>query len=212
MLLALPVTATEPDSSWQSVVEREEVAVYRRAVAGSPIDESLAITTLDASLSAATALILDIDNNYRWIDSVDQSRVIERISDTESINYTVSHAPWPVSDRDAVVRTRVSQDPDHLTVLISSEALPAFIPEKPGMIRVAVITSSWRLLPLPAGRVEVQYQVHSSPGGHLPSWLINAIVTEQPLNTLINMRTAISQPAYRHAQLPFIQEPAKRVP
>lgn len=207
MLLALPVTAAGPDSSWQWVIERDGVAVYRRPVAGSPIDESLAITTLDASLVAVTSLILDIDNNHRWIDSVDESRALKRISDTESINYTVSHAPWPVSDRDAVVRTRVHQDPESLAVTISSEALPDFLPKQPGLIRVEAIASSWLLSPLASGQVEVRYRVHSSPGGHLPNWLVNAVVTDQPLNTLASMHTAVDRPAYRQAQLPFIRQP-----
>jgi len=203
----MPLEASEPERAWQPVIEREGVSVYRRPVSGSPIDESLAITRLSASLTAVTALILDSDNNHRWIDSVDESRTLKRISDTESINYTVSHAPWPVSDRDAVVRTRVSQDPRNLVVTIRSEALPDYLPRRGGMIRVTSITSSWQLTPLDDSKVEVRYQVHSAPGGKLPNWLVNTVVTDQPLNTLINMHTAVEQPAYRNARLPFIRQP-----
>ncbi|MEN8171208.1 MAG: START domain-containing protein [Pseudomonadota bacterium] len=201
-------TAAEPDSSWNWVAGREGIEVYSRDVESSPLDESLAITKFEASLTSVVALILDIDNNHRWIDSVDQSRVIERISDTESINYTVSNAPWPVSDRDAVVRTRVTQNPDTLAVLITSEALPEFIPQRQGLIRVEAIASSWRLLPLKGGGVEVRYQVHSDPGGNLPNWLVNAVMTDQPLNTLYGMHRELTRPPYSDAHLSFTREPA----
>ncbi|MCW8839338.1 MAG: START domain-containing protein [Gammaproteobacteria bacterium] len=201
------VPAAEIDPSWQRVVEREGVTVYRRAVPGSPIDESLAVTTLKTTLVAATALILDVDNHHRWIDAVDESRVLKRLSQTESINYTVSYAPWPVSDRDAVVRTRVAQDAASLIVQIGSEALPDYLPRKPGRVRVEAIASGWQLRPLPDGGVEVRYRVHSSPGGQLPGWLVNAVVTEQPLNTLINMQQAVQQAIYRQAQPGSIRQP-----
>lgn len=207
VLWSQPLAAVEVDAAWHQVKQRDGVTVYIREVAGSPLAESLAVMQLDATLAATTALILDVANNYRWIDSVDQSRVIERISATESINYTVSKAPWPVSDRDAVVHTRVVQDPHSLAVLIRSEALPEYLPRVAGMVRVEAIASSWQLLPQPDGGVEVRYQVHSDPGGKLPRWLVNAVATEQPLNTLHNMRQAVKVPAYAGAELPFLRQP-----
>jgi len=42
--------------------------------------------------------------------------------------------------------------------------------------------------PQPGGEVEVVYQVHTEPGGSVPSWLANKFVVEAPLNTLRNLR------------------------
>jgi hypothetical protein len=207
LYIATPAAA-ELDPSWQWVAGHDGIEVYSRDVVGSPLDESLAITRLDTTLTAVVALILDVDNNHHWIDSVDQSRILERTSKYESINYTVSNAPWPVSDRDAVVRTRVTQDSESLQVLISSEALPDFIPQQQGLIRVRTVTSSWQLLPLEDGGVAVRYQVHSDPGGKLPNWLINAVVTDQPWKTLFNMRRAVTHENYINARIPFIEDPA----
>ncbi len=207
LLNSMPALSLELDASWHQAKQRDGVTVYIREVEGSQIAEALAITHLDASLSAVTTLILDVNNNHRWIDSVDQSRVVKQVSERESINYTISYAPWPVSDRDAVVRTRMTQNTDDLTVIIRSEGLPDFRPREAGMVRVEAISSSWQLTPQPEGGVEVRYQVHSEPGGKLPSWLVNAIATEQPLNTLRNMRRAVASPPYVDASTVLIIDP-----
>ncbi|MNO08734.1 hypothetical protein D3C81_2315520 [compost metagenome] len=46
----------------------------------------------------------------------------------------------------------------------------------------------WKLVPKGAGEVEVTYQVHTEPGGSVPSWLANSFVVDAPFNTLKAMR------------------------
>ena len=36
---------------------------------------------------------------------------------------------------------------------------------------------------------EVTYQVHTEPGGSVPSWLANSFVVDAPFNTLSGLRT-----------------------
>jgi len=54
--------------------------------------------------------------------------------------------------------------------------------------------------------VEVLYQVHSEPGGNLPSWLVNSIVVSQPFYTLVKMKKMITRPKYRNAEYEFIKD------
>ncbi|MGH8352275.1 MAG: START domain-containing protein, partial [Pseudomonas sp.] len=46
----------------------------------------------------------------------------------------------------------------------------------------------WKLVPMGGGEVEVTYQVHSEPGGSVPSWLANSFVVDAPYNTLAALR------------------------
>ncbi len=194
-------------AAWTVVKERNGIQVKTRKIADSPIAQSLATVTVESKLSPLVALILDTDNQYKWIDSVDQSKTLKRVSATQSYNYTLSKAPWPVSDRDAVVLTEASQDPVTYVVQIRSHATPDYLPEKKGLVRVKIVDSLWTLTPLPGGEVEISYLLHSDPGGDIPAWLINSMITDQPLRTLKNLRKIIGTAPYKDGRVSFIREP-----
>ncbi|MBT8447014.1 MAG: START domain-containing protein [Gammaproteobacteria bacterium] len=208
-LLFSPATrADAPDDSWRPIREGEKISVYKRDVEDSKFDESLAQTAINVRLSALVALIMDGDSLEQWIDTVKESRQLEVLSPTEVYNYTVSGAPWPVKDRDAVVLTRAAQDSESLVVTITSSAKPEHIPERDGTVRVPFVESTWTLVPQPDGSVEVNYQVHNDPGGEIPTWLINSLASDQPYKTLENLhRFFADDNDYSDAMLPFIQEP-----
>lgn len=204
ILLMLPANQA---MAWTHVREQDGIQVQTRKIADSPIAESLATVTVESKLSPLVALILDADNQHNWIDSVDQSKTLQQISATKSYNYTLSKAPWPVADRDAVVLTEASQDPVTHVVQIRSHAAPDQLPEKKGVVRIKLVDSLWTLTPRPGGKVEIRYQVHSDPGGHIPAWLINSMITDQPFNTLKNLRNIVGTSPYKDGRASFIIEP-----
>ncbi len=187
-------------SEWRLVKEQEGIQVYTRKMEDSPIAQSRATVTLETELPALLAVITDGDNQQRWVDSVDESRTIRRIDATKAYVYTVSKAPWPVSDRDAVVLTEVVRDPASPVVEIRSHAAPDLLPEEKGHIRVRMVDSRWRLTPLADNRVEVSYLLHSDPGGQIPAWLINSMVVDQPFNTLRNLRDILEELPYKNGE------------
>jgi len=208
MGLATTSAAADRDSSWTLIRESENITVYTREVEGSRFVESLARTVIDVPLTALVALIMDGDRHSSWIDTIEESRRLEAVSETEVYIYTVSGAPWPIADRDAIVLSSAEQDEDTLVVTIRSSAAPDFVPERDGVVRVRHVESTWTLAPREDGRVDVSYRVHNDPGGELPSWLVNSLASDQPYNTLENLhRFFASDEAYRRAVLPYVEEP-----
>lgn len=179
---------------WQVTRSAQGVEVATRNVAGSQIAESRAVVHLQGvSVAAVAVLLRNMALQHEWVDSVDESRTLELLSASERIDYTLSKAPWPVADRDAVVRTRESVDAASGVVQIESHALPDYLPEQKGVVRVRKVDSVWTITPLADGGVEVVYQVHSEPGGNLPAWLINRVVYEQPFKTLLQLRDYLAR-------------------
>jgi len=203
--------AAPPDDSWRLLREEAQVTVYANEVTGSKFEEWFAQTIVDAPLAALVALIMDGDSHAQWINTVNESRRVEAVSTTQIYNYTYSGAPWPVADRDAVVLSRVEQDSKSLIVTIRSHAVPDRLPPREGAVRVPYVNSSWTLVPLKTGGVEVSYRVHNDPGGELPSWLINSMAADQPYYTLENLRNFFKRKnRYQDAVLPYIKEAISR--
>jgi len=201
IMILLFAGALHGDDEWRQVRAEQGIEVSIHKVEGSSFAESRAVMRLNGvTLPAAVALISDVSHQHEWIAYMDESRVLAEISPVERINYTRSNASWPVADRDAVVRSKFSFDREKGVVRVESQAEPDFIPEKKGVVRIRKVNSSWTLIRISDGELEVRYQVYSEPGGRLPAWMVRRIIYEQPFETLLNMREQLKLAKYRDAR------------
>ena len=69
-------------------------------------------------------------------------------------------------------------------LLYSGVPIMMNIPEEKGFVRVAQVEGYWKFVPKGDNLTEVTYQVHTEPGGSVPSWLANKFVVDAPFNTL----------------------------
>jgi len=194
------------NAGWVLEKDENHIACYTRVVPGSDFREYKAVTVVQSTLTGLVALVADMEKAPQWIDTCMEGQVLERMSDNESITYSANSAPWPVSDRDAVVHNTVHQDKETYQVTIRMSAKPEYIPERQGRVRIKFLKGFWQFTPDKDGAVSVHYQVHCEPGGVLPAWLVKAAVVDQPYNTLLNMQTYVLKKEYHEKRYAFIKE------
>ena len=151
------------------------------------------------------ALLKDPDVATEWMHNVVEFNVIESPSDTENVVYTVNHTPWPVTNRDAYIRSIMSATESGV-VTSTIKAEPEFAELNDDYIRMPQVLGAWTFSPKEEGMVEVTYQVHANPGGSLPDWLVNAIVVETPLETLSNLQEIVTSEKYQNQTFAFIEQ------
>ncbi len=193
------VLCAEPETGWHIAKDKNGIRIYNRSVEGSSFNPYRGVMVVESNLSALTALVADAENYPNWVDTCRTGKTLRKIDDAKSIIYTVNEAPWPVSDRDSIVETVIVQNPETKVVHIHLEGLPDYLPRKEGFVRVEKVEGFWRFTPMENDQVEVVYQVHTEPGGKLPSWLINSLILNQPYRTLEKMREIVQKPEYKNA-------------
>jgi ribosome-associated toxin RatA of RatAB toxin-antitoxin module len=186
--------------AWELARDKNGIKVYTHSIDGSSFKAYRGVMEVSASLASLIALVDDISACPDWIHTCKEGRLLQRMSSEETYTYTVNQAPWPVQDRDAVVRNTRVRDPDNQSVTITITGVPDYIPREKGLVRVKMIQGFWRFIPVENNRVQVLYQVHNDPGGNLPSWLVNSVVVSQPYRTLLNMKEMLTLPKYRDAK------------
>lgn len=208
ILLALLCAGAAPAavaSEWEPVFESDNLRVLRRDYAGSELDEIQGVLRVRASLGALMALLKDAPFNEHWVYRSGGARILRESGYAEAYVYGVVDAPFPISDRDSVVRFDYRQDPVSLDIVITITNAPDFLPPEPALVRVPDIGGHWALKPQADGWVEVTYQVHGDPGGLLPVWLANRAAQVSVKNTLQNMAAVVGR--YEGARSEFVQEP-----
>ena len=206
LILPLPLVA---GGDWQKeqVDVEKDIVVYTRSVKDSSYKECRGETMLTTSLGALVNLIADTDSFPEWMHNVKSAKVLKQISSTERLTYTAQDTPWPISDRDTVVYSRLYQDPETKQITIEMQARPDAYPEQEGYVRIPVMKSKWELTPKADQSVEVVYQLLADPGGRLPARVANAYAAKMPLNSLRGLHRMIEKPQYRDVRMDIISEP-----
>jgi len=198
------VTVSAQAGEWQLVYAAENLSVQRRDYAGSELDEIKGVVRVKATLNAVVALLKDAKFNREWVYRSGGASILQDSGYAQAYVYGVVDAPFPMSDRDTVVRFDYQQDPVTKEIRITITNFPDFIPAKVEFIRVPRIGGYWQLKPEQDGWVEVSYQVHGDPGGWIPVWMANRAAVVSVQETLRNMISAVSR--YENARSEFVEE------
>jgi hypothetical protein len=198
MMLALTfVTAARAESAWESVSNKNGIAVDRRAVDGSKLKEFRGRGTIDAPLTSILAVFSDVDHAVEWMDSCRASSVVEDGGDRLKVVYNRTRARWPVWDRDAVLRNNVYFDAAEGRVRIEFSTVDNDkMPPQKGVVRMPYLRGHWYLWPESPSRTRVEYQVHANPGGALPEWLVNYVSKELPRKTIVGLDAQLKRRQY----------------
>ncbi|MFC6336311.1 hypothetical protein GIR22_14085 [Pseudomonas sp. CCM 7891] len=174
--------ASAQAEDWQVAKDEEGIKVSLSEVAGSKYKAYRGVTVIKAPLAKVQALQDDVAGACQWIHECKSQKLLKHEGD-KSWTYTQFNAPFPVTDRDSILEITTIKEADGSLTRKLLE-VPTYLPEEKGYVRVAQVEGFWKLVPKGADQTEVTYQVHTEPGGSVPSWLANKFVVDAPFNTL----------------------------
>ncbi len=209
LLISLSCATAQPkwqeaDLEWKLKRDRNGIQVFLSKVPGSRFRAVMSVMEFQAKPRELAALVMDLDNCPKWVAMCKSAKIVERISASESVVYSVNDAPFPVRDRDIVAHVTWYYDQASGKISMRSSAKPNGLPKKKGAIRVQYASSEWHFTPKGDDRVLVESYAHVDPNGKVPAWLINLLIVESPYKTMKNMRKLILKGDYRDAEVAFI--------
>lgn len=172
--------------AWSKAKDADGIKVYVRNVADSPLREFKGEVHLSVTPDKVVRVLKDADVFKKWMPDVAVSDRL-KATETEQYHYLDNKTPWPVSNRDGVYHFTYTYPGDG-SVVVLVEAVPSYVPERAGKVRIPKANGQWALVPDAEG-VNVSYQMHASPGGAIPNWLANQTVVDTPFGTLKALRT-----------------------
>ncbi len=192
LCLAIASLAGANEPEWTLEREAEGITVETRPVPDSGVREFRGVTEVAAPTEEILALLRDSDRFSAWFPNTPESRLLAR-EDGVSYRYSVMATPWPISERDNVLRSSLHSDPATSIVQIDLEAAPEYYAEQSGRVRVRRARGSWTLEPLAERRTRVTFRMHLEPGGDIPEWMVNTRVVETPFEALTNLRETVER-------------------
>lgn len=194
------------DIEWQLKRDKKSIQVYTGKLADSKYRAVFSTMQVSASAESVAALLLDLPNCRQWASMCREARVIERISDLQSIVYGLNDIPFPVRDRDSYSKVTWSFNPETGVISMDSESLPeSAYPLRKGVVRIGSARASWRIVPIENDQVIIENYVHVDPNGKVPRWATNLLIIDGPYKALRKLRSILNKGDYRQAKVAFLQ-------
>lgn len=203
--LLLPIVAF----SWELEKDDKGIKVYTQSMSDSSFKAFRGEMYVQAPLKKILSNHLDAESMTEWLQDCTKSELISKINDQEFIVYQRTQAPWPVSDRDYVMKAKISQDETTFVVTMDFEATTDAAKHDDECVQVTKLVGFWRFTPSPPDGIFIEYETHADPSGSIPSWLANQFVVDQPYGTLTKLRDRITNSTNDlSAEISFIKEPS----
>ncbi|MBC9250562.1 hypothetical protein A9179_09780 [Pseudomonas alcaligenes] len=184
--LSLLASTLAHAEDWQLAKDEDGIRIYLSAVEGSKYKAYRGVTTIKSDVAKLRALQEDVQGSCAWIHACAEQSLLKH-EGNQSWVYTRFEMPWPVTARDSILHVVTVENADG-SLVRKLDGQPTFKPQDKDYVRVASLEGSWIFVPKGTGEVEVTYQVHTEPGGSVPSWLANSFVVDAPFNTLNALR------------------------
>ena len=190
--ISLSTQAVLPSNAKLSL-NKNNIKVWTYKDANSTVMSYKAETTYDVSIEKAVALVLDINNSPKWVPNVARAEVLSRDDKKGDFTiYMVLDFPFPLKDRDMVVKGNMSKDSNG-TITIKNTAIQQGKALNSNFIRLKEYTGDWTFQKLGANKVKVTTSGHANPEGAIPASVTNFLVEQQPYQMLQKMKVELSK-------------------
>jgi hypothetical protein len=172
------------DAGWTVIDSTEGITVSRREQPGADMPAFRGQGGLKGNVLQMLALMHDVSAVPRWACGVDAARSLGRRDERTDFIYLYSDVPWPVRDRDMVVRRDIFVEEQGKQFRIELHCDPQKAPPLDGVVRVRQCDSTFHLKRTDLLHTELDYVMTLDPAGHLPKWAGSWIAKYVPFRTL----------------------------
>lgn len=167
-------------------LQKDGIKVYTSAKDSTKLKQYRAEMVFEVCIDSVKNKILDVPNLKKWNYKTTLTKLVKKMNDSTSIVYMVNDLGWPLKDRDNVAKIVLMKFKNGFKIAIS----PAntIYREFEDKIRVKKFYGEWILEKITTKKTKVTQKFYADPGGDLPSFLVNVLVTKAPFETFIALR------------------------
>ena len=200
-------TCALADSPWTVVDDDDgvEVSVQDRGEGKLPVFRGKGM--IHAPLLEIVAVLHDPGRRPEWLPLCMEARLLREVNPLEYILYERVDAPWPVNDRDIVLRSQVKLNPTDQSVRIVFESDPSFrVPPHKGVTRMQFLKGFFLLRSQGEEKTHVTYQLDAHPGGSLPDWMVEFASEDTPRENIVALREQVQTTWKKRIYEELVQE------
>lgn len=176
---------------WEFIKERDGIKIYTRNQEDNPVKSYRGEADLHTTMEQLRTVLGSIENFDWWDKNIRDIKVLAYEKEKLIRYYLIYDLPWPVTDRDLCVEAIITDDTVTGKRIVRATPLVGVIPEKPDLVRIKNYWQEWATEPAGPGTFHVTLEGSVDPGGYIPAWLVNMVITDTPLNIMKKLRDKV---------------------
>ena len=185
-------------------LNKDSIKVYTCKVPDSKFRSVKTIFELNSTLSHLTGIIMNLDSYKDWQYKTVSTTLLKTVNEREIIYHTEVEAPSLTSNRDFVIRLTVDQNPKTRELYIEAVSIPDYVPPVEDVVRVPFSKAYWKIRPVSARKLSVEYYIEIDLGGAVPPWMVNLVAHQAPYETFKNLRRVVGK--YKDSKASFVKD------
>jgi hypothetical protein len=177
---------------WKLAKSGNGVEIFTREREGGKIKEYKALMVVNSPVHLIEKQLDNVNDYPNWQDNCDYAKVIEKPSSNVQFERYYTDTPWPITDRDLVMKMVKEKRKDG-SISYKRTSAPDKFPVDKDFMRIQEAGGEWLLEPLGENKSKLTYQFYANPGGSLPAWLVNSFIVQGPYNTFNNLKKRVEQ-------------------
>ena len=188
-------TQAEAPGEWVQLGVEDGITVSRRKMPGDPVLAYKGEGVLNAPLGKLITVSRDTPRQVEWVNRLEVAKVIREITPFDRIIYLKIRSPWPVTDRDFLLESRLEVDRIKKTAIFDVHSIedPQMPPDK-CCVRAVMHSSHVELKALDDARTSISAEAHADPRGALPTWLVNLVQKTFPRKSIEGLLRQVAKP------------------
>lgn len=178
---------------WTEAIRDDDIVVYKRTRAGSPYEEVRAETRFNAKPDDFIPFFNEPPNFIKWVYGAMESRLVSRAAEFDSVFYGVFKIPWPFENRELFSRVQITRDEKNRQLTARLSDSPSTQPSAAGLVRVSKFESLWSVRAAGENQVDFSIEMYAEPGGKLPPFIVNLVLSRIQLWSIKNLRRELSR-------------------
>jgi hypothetical protein len=193
LLLSLCSFVSTGQYNWSLERDSKGIKIFSSAIPNSSYKAVKVECTLPGTYSKLLSILSNVSEFSEWIYNTKLTKMVRKNSPGDFIYYSETHLPWPMSNRDVVIRVQVKTDSLPNFMVIAGNDVTNEVVEFPTRVRVKHYKAYWKIsMPTPA-TVKILYILELDPGGSIPAWMANIFVDKGPYETFINLAEKLNK-------------------
>jgi ribosome-associated toxin RatA of RatAB toxin-antitoxin module len=176
--------------------EKDSIRVFTCDNENSKFKTIKAEVMMNATLSQVASIIMDVEQYDEWQFNTVASKILDKPNAGDVTFYSEVEAPWPIANRDLIIRIQLEQDKKSKVVTLNCNSLPTYLPTKGSLVRVPFSNALWALAPVSKSKVQVNYFIEINPGGSVPAWMVNMVCAQAPYESFRNFKQRLASKRY----------------
>jgi hypothetical protein len=196
LLVSIGASEITAQSDWTLRKNADGIACYTKPQEGLDLDQFKGVGIVNARLETIASIFRDVPSYTQWMFNCREIKTLKDMGNDNLIVYYVNRSPWPVADRDAVVKTRVYQDHKNASGVVVIESTNYNYPSPSGRVRMPYLKALFILQYVDREHTRVIFDIKANPGGNIPATLVNAFTKDHPYHTIQGLRKMAAMQKY----------------